>query len=217
MTYDPNIPASGDILSQSQQDIQDNFSVLNTKYGLDHWSFDNDPSAYQGYHKFLSFPFAQASNPSLGAALGVFFPKVDPKDTSGTPRTQLYYRNPTETYQITNRFYSQASGYYMLPLGQTARESLIIMWGRVTTSTANTGVTFNQIANYDYPGPHTAGFPNNLFNVQISPIIQDANTLNSKGWSIAYSTPAPSVTGFNILYSGGDVANLDFFWIAIGN
>jgi hypothetical protein len=49
--YNPNIPTSTDLLSNSQVDIKSNFLTANTVMGINHYAFDV-VSGNQGKHKF---------------------------------------------------------------------------------------------------------------------------------------------------------------------
>lgn len=55
MVYQPNKPLPGDNLSVSQGDINQNFTVANTEYGVNHYPFD-DGTANHGKHKKVSMP-----------------------------------------------------------------------------------------------------------------------------------------------------------------
>jgi hypothetical protein len=52
MTYQPNIPQASQLISDSQQDLLDNFSVIKTTFDVNHFTF-NDPKT--GKHKFVQF------------------------------------------------------------------------------------------------------------------------------------------------------------------
>ena len=66
MAYQPNIPASTDLLSDSQSDIQGNFQAIQTLIDVNHYDF---ASANQGKHFAISMP-AQASSPAIAFAAG---------------------------------------------------------------------------------------------------------------------------------------------------
>lgn len=63
MAYNPNIPQPTDLLSQSQQDILNNFQALQTLVDVNHVDF---ASADQGKHKWVTFP-SQGAIPPAGA------------------------------------------------------------------------------------------------------------------------------------------------------
>lgn len=63
MAYLANKPQATDLLSQSQIDIQGNFSTANTNYGINHYPFD-DGTVNVGKHKHVSLPPQLASPPT---------------------------------------------------------------------------------------------------------------------------------------------------------
>jgi hypothetical protein len=61
MTYDPAIPQSDDIVSTSQPELLENFTQLNTVFGVNHVAF-NDATANKGKHKWVAL-VEQATSP----------------------------------------------------------------------------------------------------------------------------------------------------------
>lgn len=204
--YDPLIPQANDLISQSQADILNNFTQLNTIFNNDHWTWDSSISANRGYHRQISFPTALGSDPSLSGRAGYIFLKNDANDASARP--QVYYKNITETLQVTNRFHSAVTnGYIQLPGG------IILMWGTAVipnTSSGQVNVTFPVIANYTGA---PSGFPNNVFNIQIS--IQGASSNSGITYIIGSGTP-PTSTGFQFRFSN-NTQSATLYWYAIGN
>lgn len=203
MTYTPDIPKPTDNISTSQGQLRTNFNQLENIFSNDHYTWDDPTSggAYRGYHKQVYFPVASASNPSLGSFASVFFSKNDPNDASSRP--QLYFKNVTETLQVTNRFHSAVTnGYVMLPGG------IILMWGFVANpGSGNHSQIFNVIANYT-GGP--AGFPNNCFNVQLTLNGTSSGTQNT---ILDQGNPFTKDEFFYRMSASGP----DFYWFAIGN
>lgn len=202
MTYDPTIPILTNNISVDATQMQINFDQANTLFDNDHWTFNDANSANRGYHRQVYFPQASASDPAIGAFAGVFFNKNDTRDTSTKP--QLFFKNGS-TYQITNRFFdASTNGYYMLPTG------VLLMWGyRTGVATGTQTVTFPTIANYIYSGGQTQGFPNALFNVQLTienDSAQDGGSVYKSG------TVDKKKFEFRVTTGGGNV-----YWFAIGN
>jgi len=75
MTYDPAIPAPADLMSVSQGDLLENFSELNTQFGVNHVEF-NDSGADKGKHKFCSF-VEQSDDPSAKSDECIIYSKED--------------------------------------------------------------------------------------------------------------------------------------------
>jgi hypothetical protein len=53
--YLPGIPLPGDLLSDSQNDIKNNFTAANTSFGRNHFAFDNG-TANNGFHNHMTTP-----------------------------------------------------------------------------------------------------------------------------------------------------------------
>lgn len=99
MTFSPTIPASTDLISVSQGDIQTNFSQLNTIFQVDHVEYNNATVANRGKHKALTMLASAAPTPIAGeASLYVF--------NSGGTREQLRYRRESSgtIYPITEKY-----------------------------------------------------------------------------------------------------------------
>lgn len=58
MTYNPNIPQAGDLISISQGDLLTNFQQIDIKYGTsgDHYAFSNTSAAEQNRHAKVTLP-----------------------------------------------------------------------------------------------------------------------------------------------------------------
>jgi hypothetical protein len=211
--YDPLIPQANDLISQSQADILNNFGQLESIFNTDHWTWDSTPSANRGLHRQISFPAALGSDPSLGSNVGYLFLKNDPNDTASKP--QLYFKNSSNTYQVSNRFRSSGTtGYWMADNGSgTTGSTMITMWGSASIPSSPTSgqvpVAFPTMSNYTGA---PIGFPNNLYNVQFS--VQCTSSNNQP--SVCIDTSGFSTTGFTIRYSSGGTA-ATVYWTAIGN
>lgn len=67
MVYNANIPQPGDILSDSQNDLLNNFAQLNTSFGIDHYPF-TDNSVNLGEHNQVTQPqIIGAAHPATAA------------------------------------------------------------------------------------------------------------------------------------------------------
>ncbi len=212
MTYDPAIPAAGDILSQSQVDIQDNFAAIGALFGsnstADHYAFDNATSALRGLHKRVSVPVPEASDPAAVSTEGYIYTKAEANSVPANV-TELFFRNASEVIQITSQFHATSgltNGWHVLPGG------LILMWGR-STNIASGGhqFVFPAITNYPYIGPQTAGFPNNCFHVQLTCV---NNT--STATTVLDRAVSPYITKLDFWYRLS-TSSSDILWFAIGN
>lgn len=98
MSFDSTKPQATDLLSQSQADLQTNFSQSNTIFGVDHVNFDNSlPAgaaiADRGKHIPLHIKrdaFATAS-PTTASDEGAVYTK----EAAASGRVEAYYRYPS--------------------------------------------------------------------------------------------------------------------------
>lgn len=98
MTFNPNVPQPGDLLSKSQNDLLNNNSALNSVFGIDHFSFSN-ATANSGFHQKVTTPAigavpATTTNPifyafSPYAQIGVIHYSRGPSNAVPTPLTTL--------------------------------------------------------------------------------------------------------------------------------
>lgn len=86
MVYDPNIPAPTDLLSDSQADIQENFSQANVLFNADHIQF-SDPTD-GGEHRKITYNDNLVADPSEVSPKSALYPKAL---TSG--KGDLFYQN----------------------------------------------------------------------------------------------------------------------------
>ena len=192
MTFNAAIPAATDLISQSQSQIQTNFSQSNTAFGIDHTAFD--VVSNQGKHKKSTY-VEQAADPATSAnevalyskdlaAVSTLFLR---KESNGTV-VQMSGQDPT----------AAAAGSTFLPGG------IIMKWGTVSAATANP-ITF------------ASAFPNNCWSVVAQPINSNAATVaNDYVYIYSVTTSGFSATGVR---RTSLVANTSFnyFYIAVGN
>lgn len=143
MAYQPNIPQPTDQISQSQQDLLDNFTAISTLINVNHVDF-NGPD--QGKHKFLTFP-VQAMAPVFAAGeIGMynFLYTVTGVD-------ELFITNQAGvTSPITAKEGNQ-TGWTFLPSG------LLIKWGVVNAAAG--------VSNHIFPvGANIPAFTNVPYN-----------------------------------------------------
>jgi hypothetical protein len=120
MSYNPAIPASTDLISNSQPQILTNFGQLNTQYLADHDGFNTGSGNGSGMHDQVTFLANQAA-PSL-TRNGV--PGVSGlyANTDGT-NSQLFFQNALGSTQMTGPFSATQPGNVTLPGG------ILLQWG----------------------------------------------------------------------------------------
>lgn len=151
MTFNPAIPGPNDILSQSQAQIQTNFSQANTIFDVNHVTFDNATVAERGKHRKVDFKRIAA--PGSVANEAVIYQKASggssnlfmQRDGVGT-EIQLTGPNPVIA----------GNGTTFLPGG------MILNYGTVVGAVAGNTATF------------ATPFPNNVFSITLG--IGDTST-----------------------------------------
>lgn len=144
MTYNPAIPQSTDLISNSQPQILTNFSQLNTLFDLNHFTWNDGTTGNRGLHRKIDFPTPTTVSAPTGNDSVLY-----PKTVAGA--TELFFDNATVSTQLTGGASSLAgSGYVTFPGG------LIMQWG--VTSVSGSGTVTYPLA-----------FPNAVFIVQITP------------------------------------------------
>lgn len=100
MVYDPQIPKKEDVPQDSQAEILENFTQMNTVFAVNHVAF-NDAGADKGKHKFVSFPQqAQATIDDIDVATNerFLYAKADGADTELFIKTSS---SPDTEFQVT--------------------------------------------------------------------------------------------------------------------
>jgi hypothetical protein len=120
MAYNANKPDAGDLLSQSQNDLKDNFTALKTLIDVNHETFAH---ASEGKHKHVTFPI-QGAAPSTAADEVALYSK---DNASGNPA--LYYRPESDGTEVEiSSGKAQANGYQRFASGA------MMKWGAGTVA-----------------------------------------------------------------------------------
>lgn len=194
-TYFPTIPAATDLISNSQPQIQNNFTSIMSLIDVNHGDFATNVA---GQHKYVQMPQQGSPPATLAGEVGLYnFPGVGgnqmwvrKSDTTSIPMTQASLALP---------------GYTFLASG------IILQWGINTgSSVALNSVTY----------PFT--FPNRTLAIQVTPAVSSATDPDSAMTVIAAGGMAPTTTGFNLMInrrtssSGQPQPSSQFYWLAIG-
>ena len=95
MTFDPNIPQPGDLLSDSQGDLLVNMTALNTSFGQDHYTF-SDTTINNGRHREVTSPL----DPVTPLPVTGTDPKLFGYKQTGTAMPVIHYsRAPTNAVE----------------------------------------------------------------------------------------------------------------------
>lgn len=127
MSYNPNIPASGEKINASRPEIQENFNQIYNFVNVNHEVFDS--AAGQGKHKFITFT-TQAVAPAPGGTEIALYAA-----TGTTGNTELFIKNGSTatTYQMTSARRNATNGWTMTPAG------VLVKWGSATINSSSGG------------------------------------------------------------------------------
>ena len=175
MTFNPAIPAPTDLISQSQAQIQTNFSQADTAFGIDHTAFS--VSANQGQHKQVTL-IAPISNPNQAGNISSVYTK-----TSGTG-VELFYQHGTANLGV-----SQLTG------GGITAAAYISFAG--ATGIALSGA-FNATSVRNSAGVYTVSFPRNFGSTNYVAIITPTFLTSSNSFKVINISKSVSALGFVI-------------------
>jgi len=198
-TYSPNIPQPGDLPSQSQDQILQNFQTLNTAFAQDHLAYNNPA---QGQHKQITFPVGPVTGQPFTFLSGqIGLQNLNQAPTS-VPDIWLS-RGTAAAFPMTGFTVggtNAGNGWTYIPSG------LLMAWGRSTTG-AGTSVVITYSAELtNFPGFTTVNaFP------QLTRIAPVGGTSN---FVILAAYDATTFTVASSLATGG--TNIQFTWFVIG-
>lgn len=194
MSYDNNIPVSGQTLGGTRAQINQNFADIDTDFQINHVAF-NDSGA--GKHKFMQMP-VQASVPTTASSEGGLYVE---DDLSGV--AQLNFRGETNgsSYQLTLATngvdpniatIGAANGWSFIPGG------LLIQWGSGSAPSGTSG---------------TFSFPRAF---SVTPYSLQVSIVRSSGASANYGFAISTVNSTGFKTNSGYSSSHTFYWIAIG-
>lgn len=193
MTFNAAIPQATDLISNSQSQIQTNFSQSNTAFGIDHTAFD--VVSNQGKHKKSTYVEQGADPATLADEMALYS-----KDLAGVTTLYLRKENNGTVVQISGQDPTSAtSGSSFLPGG------IVIKWG--TFSIGGSGTATPTFA---------TAFPNNCFVVVPAVIDSGSPTVaDSAVYAYNYTVNGFSATGTKRV--SRTALALTASYIAIGN
>lgn len=201
MTFNPNIPTSSNIPSQSQAQFLTNFGQLNTIFDVDHVTFNDATVANRGKHTKTTYiewampPEATADPITSSNELALY------SKESGSVSTLFLRKESNGTViQMSGQDPTIAtSGSTFLPGG------IVLKWGQFSTNAGGTATpTF------------ASAFPTACF-VVVASVIDTGTptTANSAVYAYNYSTTGFSATGTK--RTALQALQLNASYIAIGN
>lgn len=181
MTYNPNIPLSSDIPSQSQAQFLTNFQQLNTVFDVDHVPFNDATSANRGKHDKSTY--IAGSDPATAAGEIAVYSKT----SGGVPELFMRDQSSGTVIQLSKGVPSATfPGSTFLPGGVSMK------WGSFTMTGTSATVTYS------------SPFTSSPFSVVITPIDSGAA---AGSWRVGTTTltgftasTTPSVSGGSWFY-----------------
>jgi hypothetical protein len=183
--YYPTVPYGPNYPGDDQPLMQTNTANIAGIFAQDHVGFN---TANGGIHTVVHFQTQTFIPPQTNPATGEMYTGVPSGDTDA----QLFYKSPNNVItQLTSSIQDDSlDGYVTLPGG------IILQWGTKTNSGSSGTVTFS------------TPYPNNCFNIQLTPLTGSANR--------PCSVLSYNAIDFTYLINSGD-AGASMFWFAIGN
>lgn len=143
MAYNGNIPQPTDQISQSQNQILDNFTAIQTVVAVNHVTFD-DPSGNQGKHKWVSFP-VQTGTPAFAAGEEGLYNLAYNNGTTTKNETFVHKQTSSGTQDIpfTAGILSANSAAAALSDGWTYLPSgILLKWSGSANATGQQSINF---------------------------------------------------------------------------
>lgn len=200
MPYQPGIPTGNLNLNEDYKNIQDNFSQLDTSFGVDHVKFSITPR--NGYHKALHI-IPQAA-PATVAGIGELY-CTTVNDGIANDQTFYFKTGGGLALQMTRNVLPKAlaNGYTFLPGG------LLLQWGTIlaTSGGATDLLTFST---------NNIKFPSNCFSIYANPFYTGvAPDKNDGHATIGFKNLTDTSCTWYFITNSNKWAG--FYWTAIGN
>lgn len=193
MSYQPNVPLSGQSLGITKGPINTNFTALNTFLSVNHVPL-NDSG--QGKHFFVEMPNQAAKPATLVNESGLYAASV-----SGV--SNVFFRpenqaaNVGNTYQLTRDISAQIATFGTNPGWTFLPGNLILMYGKT-----NFAAGFGGTVNYPF------SFTNPVFSLNVNALRGQASSL---------SITASTLSSFTFLFGTVAGNSYDIYWQVIGN
>src|SRR5580658_4844228 len=150
--YNSGIPAANNNPSNDQDPMQKNFLTISNWVNVDHFGFGQQ-GGFNGYHDVIhQVPVLSA--PATIAGIGQYFSQA--VTFNSVSAMQLFYLSGGGQL-------SQITGYNAATNGWQWIGGVLVQWG-VVTQNLNNASAAQLSTNFN------VAFPNNLYNVQITPI-----------------------------------------------
>lgn len=199
--YNPSIPQPTDLLSNSQQQILNNFGSLDSTFAINHFKF-SDGTANLGKHNFSEYvsrtPLMSPIAPCIAGEVSLY--------AIASGQTQLYATSDAggQQYQLTRcidasfgTFKASNPGWTFLPGG------MLLQYGQATSS----GTTFPNT---------TVTFPVTYTGVVFSVNCTIITTVDSRFFVEIYDLSNNQFRAVTRDSAGTKISGISFSWMAIG-
>jgi len=172
MAYQANIPQPNNLLSQSQDDILNNFQAIQTLIGVNHVNFG---ASDQGKHKWITFPI-QAAIPPSGSGFNAGELGLYNAVNTTTTQSELYINKTNQATVVQVPMTASILSYNSAPPanfgGWTYLPSgLLLYFGSYSAVTGSFTVTLS--------GPPTVPVATQLIQVLVCPYSTTAGDVNT--------------------------------------
>lgn len=197
MAYNNAIPAANDQLSQSQQDILNNFIEIQNAFNTDHTVF-NDPE--QGKHDKVRMP-VQAAPPAFTVGETALWNEQD----ATTTKNEMHIRKQNQAGDVSIPFSASVLSNVATPIGNVGwtylPSGILIKWGTATTA----GAAPNTV-NVNTGTPQAGPSMTEMFTV----FLQSRTQIAGSSGNLIATVGIPS---FSVSFTA---AGINFYWVAIG-
>ena len=193
--YNPAIPTGTVNLDQDYKNIKNNFTQLNTSFGVDHTPFSVTPN--NGFHKTIHQIAVNSNPPSSPSGTNTIFSKVVNGDT------QLFAISQGGGISQLTGNKNNARGWQYIG-------GVLLQWGIRSIGTGT-----NLILPVTFTANAGMNFTSVVYSIQLTLINKTPPTVSS-GNSLSVQGSTISATGFTAIYNGGTGDFTDFHWLAIG-
>lgn len=200
MPYNPNIPQPTDAISDSQNDILDNFQSINTWVGVNHTGFDSPPNT--GKHTVVEMP--QQALATVTPVGEVAIECLASAYNANGPELVYLPENGGARVEMTAGL-KAANGWTFLPSG------LLLKWGTFAVVAVGTATVL-------FPaGPTIPAYGTTIYNITF----QDSNgSALDPNWAIVLNVATTTLAsiGYNAFARDSSLATIPTFiyYYAIG-
>lgn len=210
MTYQANIPQPNDFLDESQSDLLNNFTVLDSSFAKNHYTF-SDLTTNAGKHKFVELVKQALPATAVGSgSLYTFSPLGASNETNlaYTPDNGGIGYVLTRVIAASSGVFSNNTNYPQVPPianqfgGWTfLAGGMLLQYGTADLAANPTATTIK------YP----VAFTNGVYSITVSKISSDVSQTGQE----VRVVPTPNLTQFQIIQSSSSNNN-KIYWMAIG-